>query len=217
MSVKTNLGRVGLVPRGEYDAKASYRRLDVVTREGSAYVALCDAQGIAPGADGEVPVWQLLAKKGDKGDAGPVGPQGPQGEPGRVEGIPFSDGDPAALGEASPGVSGGISRADHVHPMPTAQEVGARPDSWMPTAQEVGARPDSWTPTATEVGAIAADIPKAELRAAAGLTFSLAGTVLTITVTDDPDELDEQEPVQAANGLGGEAGGIADAGTDKGA
>lgn len=51
-------------------------------------------------------------------------------------------------------------------------------------AADVGARPDDWTPTPDEVGAIAADIPKAKLRAAAGMTFSLEGTVLTITVDE---------------------------------
>lgn len=35
----------------------------------------------------------------------------------------------------------------------TAQQVGARPDTWMPTADDVGARPSTWTPTAAEVGA----------------------------------------------------------------
>lgn len=37
---------------------------------------------------------------------------------------------------------------------PTAQEVGARPSDWMPTAQEVGARPDTWMPSASDVGAV---------------------------------------------------------------
>lgn len=36
----------------------------------------------------------------------------------------------------------------------TAEQVGARPDTWMPTASDVGARPDNWTPTAAEVGAV---------------------------------------------------------------
>lgn len=35
----------------------------------------------------------------------------------------------------------------------TAEQVGARPDTWMPSASEIGARPDTWTPTAEEVGA----------------------------------------------------------------
>ena len=37
--------------------------------------------------------------------------------------------------------------------MPTASDVGARPDTWMPTASQVGARPNTWMPTAQEVGA----------------------------------------------------------------
>lgn len=35
----------------------------------------------------------------------------------------------------------------------TAEQVGAKPNTWMPTAEEVGARPNTWTPTASEVGA----------------------------------------------------------------
>lgn len=37
----------------------------------------------------------------------------------------------------------------------TAEQVGARPNTWTPTAQDVGARPDTWTPTADQVGASA--------------------------------------------------------------
>ncbi len=36
----------------------------------------------------------------------------------------------------------------------TAQQVGARPETWMPTAQEVGARPADWLPNAEETGAV---------------------------------------------------------------
>lgn len=79
--------------------------------------------------------------KGDKGDTG------------AVEGIEYWEDAPRANGTASPGVSDLMARGDHVHPMPTAQEIGARPDSWVPTPQEVGARPGSWVPTPSEVGA----------------------------------------------------------------
>jgi hypothetical protein len=44
-------------------------------------------------------------------------------------------------------------KAQFTVPTPTAEDVGARPETWMPTAEEVGARPASWTPTAEEVGA----------------------------------------------------------------
>lgn len=36
----------------------------------------------------------------------------------------------------------------------TAEDVGARPDTWMPTASQVGARSDTWMPTAADVGAV---------------------------------------------------------------
>ena len=41
--------------------------------------------------------------------------------------------------------------------MPTAAEVGARPSTWMPTATDVGARPNTWMPTASQVGARPSD------------------------------------------------------------
>lgn len=39
-------------------------------------------------------------------------------------------------------------------PAYTADEVGARPDTWTPTAEQVGARPNTWTPSAADVGAV---------------------------------------------------------------
>lgn len=39
----------------------------------------------------------------------------------------------------------------------SAEDVGARPDSWTPSAADVGARPDTWTPSAGDVGALPAD------------------------------------------------------------
>ena len=36
----------------------------------------------------------------------------------------------------------------------SADDVGARADTWTPTAADVGARPSTWTPTAADVGAI---------------------------------------------------------------
>ena len=77
----------------------------------------------------------------------------PRGSTGAVENLPLGNTNPMALGVASPGTSDELSRKDHVHQMPTAAEVGARPDDWMPTAEEVGARPDDWMPTASDVGA----------------------------------------------------------------
>lgn len=39
-------------------------------------------------------------------------------------------------------------------PTYTAEEVGARPDTWTPSAEDVGARPDTWVPSAADVGAV---------------------------------------------------------------
>lgn len=77
----------------------------------------------------------------------------PRGDTGAVEGIDYYAGSPAALGTAMPGTANGVARGDHVHPMPSAADVGARPSTWMPTAADVGARPSTWMPTAADVGA----------------------------------------------------------------
>lgn len=46
MATVTNLGRVGLVPKGLYDAATSYKRLDVVaSSSGNTYVAIADSTG----------------------------------------------------------------------------------------------------------------------------------------------------------------------------
>ena len=78
----------------------------------------------------------------------------PRGDTGAVDGVDYYEGDPAPLGTANPGTSNGLARGNHVHPMPNADDVGARPANWMPTAADVGARPANWMPTAAEVGAL---------------------------------------------------------------
>ena len=79
METSTNLGRVSLVPRGEYDPAAQYERLDVVRYNGSSYLVLRDVTGAAPtdGAD-----YMLIAERGGAGPQGPIGATGPQGVPG---------------------------------------------------------------------------------------------------------------------------------------
>lgn len=63
----------------------------------------------------------------------------PRGDTGAVDGLDYFAGNPSALGTASPGAANGVARGDHVHPMPTAEQVGARAADWMPTAENVGA------------------------------------------------------------------------------
>lgn len=51
----------------------------------------------------------------------------PRGDTGAVEGVDYYEGMPNALGKASTGTANGLSRGDHVHPMPSASDVGALP------------------------------------------------------------------------------------------
>ena len=78
--------------------------------------------------------------QGPKGDTGPQGPQGPQGNQ-----PPLSSSAPLALGVASSGSSTIASREDHIHPMPTAADVGAA------SAEEVNALKNSTVPTSRTV------------------------------------------------------------------
>ncbi len=76
----TKLGRVSLVPRGSYDAAATYNRLDIVEYEGSSYLVLTDGvTGVTP-EDGAS--YMLVAEKGGKGDPGDPGTPGGKGDPG---------------------------------------------------------------------------------------------------------------------------------------
>jgi hypothetical protein len=82
LDVMRSLGHAGLRMRGSYDSGAVYRANDIVTREGSSFIARTDKPGGCPGAD-----WQLLVSKGNRGERGPSGPRGmngPRGEPAPV-------------------------------------------------------------------------------------------------------------------------------------
>lgn len=59
---KTNLGRVTFIPKGKYDGKEPYERLDLVWHLGSSYVCLKSVTGIEPGKDETA--WMLIAQKG---------------------------------------------------------------------------------------------------------------------------------------------------------
>lgn len=52
----------------------------------------------------------------------------PRGDTGSVDGINYFEGNPSALGTANPGTANGVARGDHVHPLPTAEDVGALPE-----------------------------------------------------------------------------------------
>ena len=113
------------------------------------------------GPQGEQGVAGPQGEQGPQGIQGPQGVQGPQGEQGiqGPEGPQGPKGNPATVNGKSADDSGNIEiTAEDVGArpdtwMPTASDVGARPDTWMPTASDVGARPDTWMPTASDVGA----------------------------------------------------------------
>jgi len=67
----------GIIVRGTFLESATYRRLEVVARNGGSFVALKDAPGSCPGAG-----WQMLTSPGKRGLAGEKGERGPKGEPG---------------------------------------------------------------------------------------------------------------------------------------
>jgi Collagen triple helix repeat (20 copies) len=74
-------------PRGLWKAEGDYHRLDIVTLNGSSFLARKDAPGACPGPD-----WQLLVSQGKRGEAGEsiTGPRGERGEKGErgLEGEP---------------------------------------------------------------------------------------------------------------------------------
>ena len=97
-----------------------------------------ESQGQLEGPRGETGPQGEVGPQGPQGEKGEVGPQGPQGETG-PQGIqgevgpqgpqgdqpPLSTSAPLALGIASSGSSTIASREDHIHPMPSAEDVGA--------------------------------------------------------------------------------------------
>lgn len=79
----TKLGRVSLVPRGAYDAAATYNRLDIVEYEGSSYLVLADGiTGVTPEDGASYMLVAERGKKGDPGDPGDPGTPGGKGDPG---------------------------------------------------------------------------------------------------------------------------------------
>lgn len=76
----TILGKVSVVPKGNYENSTRYDRLDVVVYEGNGYIATRDnLQDIIPG---ETDDWMLIVQRGEQGKPGPVGPEGPPGPSG---------------------------------------------------------------------------------------------------------------------------------------
>lgn len=60
----TNLGKVSVTPKGEYDPLITYERLDVISHNGSSYIVKQASTGVTP-IEGEF--YALIAEKGDGG------------------------------------------------------------------------------------------------------------------------------------------------------
>ena len=90
------------------------------TETGGLYVAVLDSGS-------ELTFVQVTYfDSGATGATGPAGSAGAQGATGATgPGATLSNATPADLGTAAPGVSTEASRADHVHDLPTAADVGA--------------------------------------------------------------------------------------------
>jgi hypothetical protein len=73
---------LGITPRGQWSATASYELLSLVTYQGGSYLATRNDPG-EPG-DGRGG-WQIIASRGAKGDPGPRGPRGNRGARGTAE------------------------------------------------------------------------------------------------------------------------------------
>ena len=87
--VDTDLGKVSVTPRGDYQSSTQYEALDIVGYQGGSYLAMKAVKGITPSND-QVNWMQLSGPglpgaqgpQGETGPQGPEGPQGPQGETG---------------------------------------------------------------------------------------------------------------------------------------
>lgn len=76
MTNRTKLGKVAYTPRGEFSPEKTYLALDVVSFEGSSYVALMETTGVLPTDESR---FALVAAKGAAG-----GEKGDRGEPGKA-------------------------------------------------------------------------------------------------------------------------------------
>lgn len=75
----TVLGKVSVVPRGDYNASTTYYALDIVGYNGGSYLAMQQVTGVTPSNDGVN--WMQLSGPGLPGK------QGPQGVPGAAAGF----------------------------------------------------------------------------------------------------------------------------------
>ena len=92
-------GPPGLIFLNTYNPATAYLPTDVVTYQGSSYVAIASSTNVAPiGASASTADWAVLAQAGAQG---PIGPAGPQGIPG-PQGLAGPTGPAGATGPTGP-------------------------------------------------------------------------------------------------------------------
>lgn len=114
-----------------------------------------------------------------------------------IAGIAASSSKPAALGTAAIGTSNAYARADHVHALPTASEIGALPKAGgtvsggltvngkltVGTAGNVAGIAVTYTATLTKEGWTGTDAPFSQVLSIAGITASDKGIWMDIKFT----------------------------------
>jgi hypothetical protein len=88
--------------RGAFDCNATYAKSDVVSHDGSAWIADFAIGGCV---DPPYAPWRLLAARGADGATGATGPAGPKGDTGATG----AKGDPGAAGPQGPPGPGGLT------------------------------------------------------------------------------------------------------------
>lgn len=147
---KTILGRVSVVPKGEYNASTQYERLDLVRYNGAGYMALRTITGVEP-VDGSD--WMLLVDRGEAGPTGApgkdgtngkdgeTGPQGPQGDPGKAATIESVSAETGAAGTSATVTNTGTDTDARLHfviPRGDKGETGERGPQGDPGPQGDG-------------------------------------------------------------------------------
>lgn len=94
----TNLGKVSITPKGEYNAQIAYEPLDVISYQGDGYIVLKSVQGVTP-VNGDT--YMKLVSKGDAGQKGDTGAPGEKGDPGQPgeQGVPGEKGEQGEKGD----------------------------------------------------------------------------------------------------------------------
>lgn len=84
ITLKSGLQSAKITFRGIWSASVPYAPNDVVSKEGSSYVAIAPSTGVEPVSDVSTNggKWELIAQKGAAGPVGATGAQGPTGPAG---------------------------------------------------------------------------------------------------------------------------------------